>query len=157
MRFRKLRIAWSGGCGIACVLLIALWVRSYSCWDTLYGPLFGGKEFAVSTSIDATPGLKVLWYIPRLFGSQKVKWRFETDFSFKMTDAHANFTIYGMSIYRGFVTGFMVPFWFLAFVSATTAVLPWLPWIKWRFGLRTLLIATTLVALALGLIIFALR
>ena len=30
MRFRKLRIAWSVGCGlVACVLLIALWVRSY--------------------------------------------------------------------------------------------------------------------------------
>src|SRR5215208_2571140 len=30
MKFRKLRIAWSGGCAIACVLLIALWVRSYT-------------------------------------------------------------------------------------------------------------------------------
>ena len=29
MRFRKLRIAWSVACGIAAVLLIALWVRSY--------------------------------------------------------------------------------------------------------------------------------
>jgi hypothetical protein len=29
MRFRKLRIAWSVACAIACVLLIALWVRSY--------------------------------------------------------------------------------------------------------------------------------
>ena len=29
MRFRKLRIAWSVGCGIVCVLLIVLWVRSY--------------------------------------------------------------------------------------------------------------------------------
>ena len=29
MRFRKLRIAWSVVCAIACVLLIALWVRSY--------------------------------------------------------------------------------------------------------------------------------
>jgi hypothetical protein len=30
MRFRKLRIAWSVFWGIACVLLIVLWVRSYS-------------------------------------------------------------------------------------------------------------------------------
>ena len=29
MRFRKLRIAWSVVWGIACVLLIVLWVRSY--------------------------------------------------------------------------------------------------------------------------------
>jgi hypothetical protein len=35
MRFRKLRIAWSVGWGIACVLLIVLWVRSYS-WSESY-------------------------------------------------------------------------------------------------------------------------
>jgi hypothetical protein len=29
MRFRKLRIVWSVVCGVAAVLLIALWVRSY--------------------------------------------------------------------------------------------------------------------------------
>ena len=29
MRFRKLRIAFSATCVIACVLLIVLWVRSY--------------------------------------------------------------------------------------------------------------------------------
>src|SRR6478735_2894696 len=28
MRFRKLRIAWSVGCGLVCVLLIVLWARS---------------------------------------------------------------------------------------------------------------------------------
>src|SRR4051812_6768628 len=30
MKFRKLRIAFSGTCAIACVALILLWVRSYS-------------------------------------------------------------------------------------------------------------------------------
>jgi hypothetical protein len=29
MKFRKLRIAWSVACGILCLLLIVLWVRSY--------------------------------------------------------------------------------------------------------------------------------
>src|SRR5258705_12294632 len=29
MRFRYLRILWTVFCGIACVLLLALWVRSY--------------------------------------------------------------------------------------------------------------------------------
>src|SRR4051794_36442298 len=32
MKFRKLRIAWSVAWGVACVLLILLWVRSY--WPT---------------------------------------------------------------------------------------------------------------------------
>jgi hypothetical protein len=36
MRFRKLRIAWSVLCAIACVLLIALWLWSYWRKDTLH-------------------------------------------------------------------------------------------------------------------------
>src|SRR5262245_49963380 len=34
MRFRKLRIAWSVFWGVACLLLIVLWVRSYW-WNDL--------------------------------------------------------------------------------------------------------------------------
>src|SRR3954471_15715319 len=30
MKYRNLRIAWSVGCGIACVLLVVLWAFSYS-------------------------------------------------------------------------------------------------------------------------------
>src|SRR4051812_9684535 len=29
MKYRKLRIAWSVGCAIACGLLVGLWMRSY--------------------------------------------------------------------------------------------------------------------------------
>src|SRR5215208_6728481 len=35
MRFRELRIAWSVGWGLACVLLIVLWVRSYHTMNQL--------------------------------------------------------------------------------------------------------------------------
>src|SRR6476659_10578089 len=41
MRYRKLRIAWSAFWGLACVLLIALWVRSYwwcDLWQTYIPP-----------------------------------------------------------------------------------------------------------------------
>ena len=30
MKYRKLRIAWSVGCGLTCLLLVVLWVRSYT-------------------------------------------------------------------------------------------------------------------------------
>src|SRR5437870_5732379 len=36
---RYLRIAFSATCLLACVLLIVLWVRSYSYWDELYNPI----------------------------------------------------------------------------------------------------------------------
>src|SRR6476659_1067575 len=39
LRFRKLRIAWSVFWGLACVLLIVLWVRSYWAESFLGGPI----------------------------------------------------------------------------------------------------------------------
>jgi hypothetical protein len=47
-----------------------------------------------------------------------------------------------------------VPLWLLFFVTAAIGAIPWL---RWRFSLRTLLIATTLLAVALGLVIWAAR
>lgn len=45
----------------------------------------------------------------------------------------------------------VVPYWFLAIVAASAAALPWT---RFRFSLRTLLIATTLVAVTLGLVMW---
>jgi hypothetical protein len=42
-----------------------------------------------------------------------------------------------------------VPYWFPVLI---TGALTLLPWIRWRFSLKTLLIAATVIALALGLI-----
>ena len=47
---------------------------------------------------------------------------------------------------------FRFPYWFAAFILGMIAELPWL---HWRFSLRTLLIATTLAAVVLGLIVRA--
>ncbi len=44
--------------------------------------------------------------------------------------------------------------WLPTLLFATLAAVPWLPWSN-RFSLRTLLIATTLVAVVLGLIVWA--
>src|SRR5262249_46214756 len=52
-----------------------------------------------------------------------------------------------------------VPFWFVTLLSALLDGLPWLSSLprSSRFSLRTLLIATTLVAVVLGLIVWAAR
>jgi hypothetical protein len=50
----------------------------------------------------------------------------------------------------------VAPHWFLALIFALIAAAPWLTSIP-RFSLRTLLIATTLVAVLLGAIIYAIR
>ena len=51
-----------------------------------------------------------------------------------------------------FVPFLMLPYWLLILVSTTLAAAPWIEWPR-RFSLRTLLIATTLVAVALGLVV----
>jgi hypothetical protein len=47
----------------------------------------------------------------------------------------------------------MFPDWFAVLLLAIPTIIPFSPWFRWRFSLRTLLIAITLVALGLGLIV----
>jgi Flp pilus assembly protein protease CpaA len=49
-----------------------------------------------------------------------------------------------------------VPDWFLVVLSAMLAAVPWVRWCK-QFSLRTLLIATALVGVVLGLAVYAAR
>ena len=63
-------------------------------------------------------------------------------------------TISEDSIYIGDECIGLLPIWSLATGAIAFASLPWLPW---RFNLRTLLIATTLVAVVLGMIAAVLR
>jgi hypothetical protein len=46
----------------------------------------------------------------------------------------------------------ILPHWFLAVASTTLAGVPWLRWSA-RFSLRTLLVTTTLIAVALGMFV----
>jgi hypothetical protein len=50
-----------------------------------------------------------------------------------------------------------VPHWFLVAIFTTLAVLPWIRHLSRRFSLRTLLIATTLIAVVLGLVVYGVR
>ena len=152
MRFRKLRIAWSVLCGIACVLLIVLWVRSYWWWDTVQGPLLDGVQFsagshhgrlaigtdafeiAQSTELGATKCAIVLR------NSRYFKQDYSIGFAFFHSDG--SWAIH-------------IPHWF-AIDGLAHSSRPH-PWLRWRFSLRTLLIATTLVAVVLGLIVWMSR
>jgi hypothetical protein len=49
-------------------------------------------------------------------------------------------------------THLYIPHWFIIAVAGLLAALPWL---RWRFSLRTLLIGMTVVAVVLGLVIWA--
>ena len=142
MRFRKLRIAWSVGCGIACVLLIVLWVRSYWWVDNALN--FLGHDLASvhgNVVLDDT--------ICFTFVDGKIIYLGGTIgpfFAISFPLANVAYVRQG--------TGIAVPYWALVFpLAATFTIVPWIPW-STRFSVRTLLIATTLIAMVLGLIVW---
>ena len=141
MKYRKLRIAFSAACGVFCLLLIALWVRSYWWIDEVY----------IGRSYPAVCGWGDLYYKPIMHFNNSYQLHVsEHDFGPIRIDSTWNGD--GPLVFR--IDGFALPIWTLLLPIAAIAILPWLPW---RFSLRTLLIATTLVAVVLGLIVYAVR
>src|SRR3954470_16105716 len=59
LRFRKLRIAWSVFWGLACVLLVVLWVRSYWRFDTVTAWI---PERGLTTSSSAVGRVAIQFY-----------------------------------------------------------------------------------------------
>ena len=149
MRFRKLRIAWSVGCGIVCVLLIVLWVRSYQPSTEYRGRFQSHRNggFGIS-SVDGRFGIYA-WDI------RPNRWDYLTD---NWRSAYGQrsepYGILGFAISRSWARGLLLPYWFLILFVASIG---WLSWFRWRFTTRTLLIATTLVAVVLGLVVWARR
>ena len=156
MRFRKLRIAWSVVCGIACVLLVVLWVRSYYRHDHCLGPDFGGSFSGIGSlqgKISVVRALRTP--LPN------ERWRFESEIIGDEDQWAATWSEYdiglGFGVYnRPLAKALVIPHWFSILFSATLAAIPWIR-VKRRFSLRTLLIATTLVAVVLGLVAWSMR
>jgi hypothetical protein len=141
---RLLRIAFSAACGIVCLLLIALWVRSYQRCDLISHydgagtnrTLGSNNGYAYFMHTDLTGVLMSQSF-------QRRGWLIgDTD----VTDIPAKF---GWESTK-YQTTIRVPYIYILPVIGVATGIPWLPWSK-RFSLRTLLIATTLVAVVLGL------
>ena len=149
MKYRKLRIAWSVACGIASMLLMALWVRSYLWADYLKAPYPKGRDLVV---VSRSGQLEVELYY--LTAGELSYWQFDRlgPSELMELDGEPSLSGLGFKLYWGVPSGIVVPLWFLVFFSVSLAGLPWIRLSK-RFSLRTLLIATTLVAIMLGLIV----
>jgi hypothetical protein len=150
MTFRKLRIAWSAMCGILCLLLIVLWVRSYTWADDLIIRLPGSREFVIHSMQGSTA-----WY--RASGLPPARAVvIESESVERLTDGTSTRAswfndLLDLQVLRRPV---LLPHWiFILGISALSIV----PWLRYRFSLRTLLIATTLVAVLLGAMIWAVR
>jgi hypothetical protein len=142
MRLRKLRIAWSVICAFACLLLVALWIRSY--WRSDGVTYFHGS----STFGCESEWGRLLPYSQTL-PPVKVKWLAASkDIGGETPQTpHPAFRLVR---YPGYFS-ICIPYWFPATITAALAAAPWLPGWSKRFSLRTLLVATTVVAVVLGL------
>src|SRR4051812_10657627 len=85
MRFRKLRTAWSVFWGLACVLLIVLWVRSVGAEDRLTGHFSGSHVFRIYSSRSC-----LVYYVPSPPGpASSYAWRavFGSEFWLQVSDS----------------------------------------------------------------------
>src|SRR5688572_26181570 len=143
--FRVLRIAVSSVCLLASVLLIVLWVRSY--WR---GDVFGfGFPRYRQAYVQSEFGMFYVGTLPGELRQRFQSWRIDRGLDRGILYTNA----LGFGVARASGSPIIImPQWFPAIASGFIATIPWVAWSR-RFSLRALLIATTLVAAALGLIV----
>ena len=148
---RILRITWTAGCVVVAVALVALWVRSYSHYQAITLP--GYIELA---SDDGNFAIYV--YFPAVReAEEESRWKFvgelepSTFNSIVPEDATPGLHRDDHGSYW-----LVVPHGFPVLILLILAAVPWLPWNRWsnRFSLRTLLIATTLLSILLGTVVW---
>jgi hypothetical protein len=151
IRFRKLRIAFFTTCLIAGALLIVLWVRSIWWVDSVNLPLWGNKLISVGT-VSGTVGISYaisdcgLTYAT-MPADEYTKLRITSNLSpISPALGHISTAGWGFEMF--------IPDWFLLIAVMAMAAAPWTRRCSRQFSLRTLLIVTTLMAIALGTLVY---
>jgi hypothetical protein len=166
VRFRKLRIAFSILCGVACLLLIALWVRSYLVCDIAYFRAVGKREYQIaslhgfiqfSTQNLRGKSISFIGLPERSFNRETLDGSDRpTRLFYKSGVKVCVFPKFFFSSNPTFGMKFDFPIWFAAILTVVFAAVPWIRWSN-QFSVRALLIVTTLVAVVLGLAVYAVR
>jgi hypothetical protein len=153
MKFRKLQVVWSVWWGVAAVLLCVLWMRSFhtNTHDIISGKITGTQSVAV---LSEWGKVSLGVYNTQDYVTGPYQLFHADDGSWAGGGTYGRF-YFGTTANSAKV---LLPHYFLMLVTGIAAALPWLVrrW-RWRFSLRTLLIATTLVAVVLGLVVWASR
>jgi hypothetical protein len=130
MKFRNLRIAWSVLWGIACLSLLLLWARSYSRADVWLAKLSATRTLRASSQWGEASLLIEVWRPPTPVGAfhsgRANRLRRETGVRRR---AESQF-------------GVQLPHYSFAILAIGLAAVAWMR----RFTLRTLLVATALIA-----------
>jgi hypothetical protein len=159
MEYRKMRIAWSVACGIACLLVMVLWAISFTHAYLLRWQVTSNRALDVGSE---NGKCKVSAYL----------YQAQPGLEFHRNDAHTlgididhlveplgATDLYEMgSVLRIVDTGSGIKVIVShVIIVALFAVASSAPWLRPRFSLRTLLIATTLVAMGLGWAVYSLK
>lgn len=144
-----LRVTVTVFCTLACALLLALWVRSFNKSDLLKGHLPGVPQLVV---VSDSGKMLVAVHGQEMGNPQALPWRI---FHSAPTDSLPKGNALGFLITRP-RSGpkILVPQLFMVFLAGILSAAPWIRW-SWRFRLRTLLVATTLVAVLLGTLVIS--
>jgi hypothetical protein len=150
---RYLRIAYTLVSAIACVLMICLWAYSNLWVDSFGLPVSETTCF----EFHSLPNEFGIGFDDRRLGGEAWHTQTPTDDWFQAYwayyattySAEPSFAIRHQMVY--------MPDWFGVLLAATSLVVALMLGQKWRFSLRTLLIITTLAAIALGELVYAFR
>jgi hypothetical protein len=149
-------------CLVACVALAGLWVRSYYAIDSFSARFVGERGLVLSSK----PG-RLFTHLCTTIPPETPLWSFESDSDFHNWDKpmHESWGRSGLDAgvrlgFMGFPMpggtsggghAFVLPYWFLVITTGSLAMLCQLRWPP-RFTLRCLFIATTFLAVVLGMI-----
>jgi hypothetical protein len=140
MRFRKLRIVFSATCLFACLLLVAMLLRSH--WVNEGFTNIGSSNYY--WDISSVTGAARLFFGPLSSPHEPTGWKYISKPPLPQST--------GFMIRRTAIVGIVVPYWFLILImgalAGVSAVRPY------KVSLRTLLIATTLVAVVMGIVVY---
>jgi hypothetical protein len=153
MKYRKQRIAWSVVCGVLCLLMLAWWVRSWW-WQDHCGYAFADYKRLGCISVNGL--FRVDWGEDPFADFGEAGWFVD---SHEIRDWYSDDEVPTPHVRLYADWDYLiveVPHWVVIVLLAVTGTLPW-----WRcsrqFSLRTLLIAATVVAVILGLVVTMLR
>ena len=163
--FKWFRISTTALCLIVCCLLVVLWWRSYetprSTGRPLAKPVYYSRDFAIYSEHG---WITVLWWSGLAANYQPR----ESPLEFEMQamailrqlsrDAEPRVRSWVFFLLFDSQTRWFagIPHWFSVLTFALLAAIPWILRSP-RFSLRTLFIVTTLIAVGLGLIVWATR
>ena len=147
---RWLRITWTAFWALAAALVIVLWVRSYWRWDAITLPVVNNCGISLKSFEGRIVIKKTTISDARFWPVGFESLNFDNHQVVLAEKYHVQ-SYAGPLVAKNAVVATLsqLP---LVLTAAVFAVAPWIGWPN-RFSLRTLLIATTLIAVALGTII----